>query len=211
MINVFLIYIHLSLFSVMGWLDKPQVDFKQSIVLTKIASKSAAYSDKPVIKSTKLIFGEYRLVVISTVIYDSLVSDFLFLGEKVIKQQLQFYKNDILIKTFLFKPKKIIISTSHFKKLRVNENIIYSVSVVQGKDDWLYNIYGGGTTSNQSEYFGLFTREGKLLSYSYSSFHTYHRHGEPHEKKGNLKSTQLKYGIDDNQLFHPEHGIIIDY
>jgi len=67
-----------------GWTDKPHDDFKKSTVRTNITSKNVVYSEKPVIKTTKLEFADYRLVVISTVIYDSLVSDFLFLGEKVI-------------------------------------------------------------------------------------------------------------------------------
>ena len=212
MMNIFILLIHFSLFFVTGCLNNLHNDFEKSLCSANAVVKKIEYSDMPVIKTTVLVFGKNRLIIKTTVIYDSLLSDNLFFDHKVIKQQLEFYKNDTLIRTFLFNPRKIVIRTSHIKKISVFENIISEVSVLQGKNGWLYEISGGGVTLNQTEYFGLFTPEGKCLFYSYSPALNKHVRGLPYDKgKGNLDSSINKYGIDLNLFFHPQNVITVDY
>lgn len=186
-------------------------DSKESIPKVDILEKNAEYSDKPIIKTTILDFGENRLIIKTTIIYDSLLSCNLVLDFKVNKQQLQFYKNGTEINTFLFNPKKVDISTIHIKKCTVNENIISEISILQGRNGWLYYINGGGITGNQTEYSALFTPEGQLIYYSYSTSRNKDVLGVPNELKGNLDSTLTKYGIDINLFLHPKQVTSVDY
>jgi hypothetical protein len=184
---------------------------KESLRKADISEKKEEYSDKPIIKTTILDFGENRLIVKTTIIYDSLLSCNLVLDFKVIKQQLQFYKNDTEVNSFHFNPKKVNISTSHIKKCIVFENIISEISILQGRDGWLYEITGCGITGNQTEYSGLFTPEGQLIYYSYSTSRNKHVLGVPNELKGNLNSTLNKYGIDINLYLHPKQVTSVNY
>lgn len=194
-----------------GCLSNLRNDSVESLRKVDISEKKAEYSDKPIVKTTRLDFGENKLIISTKIINDSLLSGNLVLDFKVIQQQLQFYKNDTEINTFLFNPQKIEISTVHIKKCTVLENVINEVSILQGKNGWLYYINGGGITGNQTEYSGLFTPEGQLIYYSYSTSRNKGILGVPNELKGNLDSTLNKYGIDINLFLHPKHVTSVDY
>lgn len=194
-----------------GCLNNLRNDSKESLRKVNISEENTQYSDKPIVKTSILDFGENRLIVKTTIIYDSLLSCNLVLDFKVLKQQLQFYKNENEISTFLFNPQKVDISTSHIKKCIVFENIISEISILQGKYGWLYEISGWGITGNQTEYSGLFTPEGQLIYYSYSTSRNKDVLGVPNELKGNLDSTLTKYGIDINFFLHPKHVTSVDY
>jgi len=210
MMNILILYIHFSLFFVTGCLNNLHNDFLKSLCRANIVEKSIEYSGKPIIKTKVLAFGENRLVIKTTVIIDSLLSCDLVLDFKVIKQQLQFYKNNTKINTFFFNPQKVEISTIHIKKCIVFENIISEISVLQGRNGWLYKISGWGITGNQTEYSGLFTSEGQLIYYSYSTSRNKHIPGVPNERKGNLDSILNKYGIDINLFLHPKRVITVE-
>ena len=210
--NVLLLYSCISLFGLMsGFFNSLPQDFLNSSLKSNVINSSAEYSDKPTIKTTLVNFGEFKLVVKTTIIYDSLLSCNLVLNNKVISQQLHFYKNNSETSNYKFDPRKVEVSMLHIKKCKVFENIITEISVLQGRNGWIYEISGSGITGNQTEYTGLLTPEGHLIYYSYSASRNKNVRGVPNEQKGDLNTTLKKYGIEMNLFLHPRNITIVDY
>ena len=187
----------------------------QDLLITSLKSSELCVnvenSDKPTIRTTSVNFGEYKLVINTTIIYDSLLSCNLILDYKIIGQQIHFYKDDIETASFKFNPQKVEVSTVHIKHCKVFENTIIDISVLQGSNGWLYEIIGAGITGNQTEYNALFTPEGYLLYYSYSTSRNKTVRGVPNELKGNLVKTLKEYGIEWNLFSHPKSITNVDY
>ena len=210
--TVIFLYTYLSLY---GLINSCFSCLPQDLLFTSFKSSeiynSAEYSDKQTIKTTSVNFGEYKLVINTTIIYDSLLSCNLILDYKIIGQRIHFYKGAIETTSFIFNPQKVKVSTVHIKHCKVFENTINNISVLQGRKGWLYEINGAGVTGNQTEYIALFTPEGHLLYYSYSTYRNKTVRGVPHELKGNLDKTLKEYGIEMNLFSHPKNVTNVDY
>ncbi len=111
------------------------------------------------------------------------------------KQIIYFYNNKNLLDSTNFKilPSKTTIN----KKLNISilTCSIYEISLICGKDDTLYRLYGGGK-SKQLEYFAIYSLDGNLLTASLSNWDTVYM------RMNNLEKIKEKFKLNDSLIFY---------
>ena len=154
-------------------------------------------------------YKSYKIVVETKYITDSLINSPLLFNTNIFYQAITFYRYNLILNQFYFNPHRIEVESFKHEKYKVFENVLYEAAIIKGYKKWLYKISGGGITGNQTEYCCLFTSEGVLVWYNYSSARNPEMKENPSETKGNIDSIFNIYRIDLKKFNHPDTTIYI--
>lgn len=129
----------------------------------------------------------------------------------VFEQEIQFLFEDNVLKKFDFPVQKLTIDTGGTSLIKIQENIVNSISIVKGEKGWIYQIYGGGILPNQTEFYGLYSPIGELLWYSYTTYQNYKKiqPGFSNEGYGNLDNILEKYKISEVEFNNPKNTVYL--
>lgn len=125
------------------------------------------------------------------------------------EQEILFLFEDNVLKKFDYPVQSLTIDTGGTNLVKIQENIITSISVVTGKKGWIYRVCGAGVLPNQTEFYGLYSPVGELLWYSYTTYQNFKKTqpGFPDEGYGDLDSVLEAYKITESEFNQPQKTV----
>lgn len=123
-------------------------------------------------------------------------------------QRLHFYKDGRLIGKSDYPVQFLDLKKAQEGAFKIQENVIYEVAVIKGKDDWFYKISGNGLLQSQSEFYGVYSKEGSLLWCNYLTERGFE--GDPNKSVGDLDRFFTDHHFTDDTFNCPVKKIEID-
>lgn len=167
--------------------------------------------DSSLFKNFQLRYKDHSINVEVYYMHDNVDLKDDYIDNVVLKQEIYFKYRDSTLKSIDFPVKKIDVKTKTGKKLVIQENNIYRLSVVEGEKGWFYKISGGGILATQSEFYGAYSPDGKLLWYSYATFRNTNGKykDDPQQGYGDLNKLLQEYQIPEFSFNKPEKFITV--
>jgi len=163
---------------------------KISLVLMFLFHAIFVFSQESKLYSDSINVGEYSLKIVSYYLQGSVQSDQKhFFPSICVEQTLFFLKNNIVSKKCNYQVKKVAQMVESGQKIKMLENVIVEIGVVEGKYGSVFVIGGYGGCNSCSELDGVFSMKGEKL------YLLYRERNIEFENFGNLDSISLKYGF----------------
>jgi hypothetical protein len=180
---------------------------------TIIDSNEKVLSDSVIWRLSEIAYGDYSLKVESFYLDDDVSFRNEIIDNVVLKQEASFYYKDSLLDKITLPVKILNVTTEKGSPspIKIQENNISTLAIVNGDKGWFYKISGAGVLGTQSEFYGAYTSTGKLLWFSYATAESLEKENKdyPNEDFGDLDKTLLDYGTTEAEFNKPQTTVDI--
>lgn len=117
------------------------------------------------------------------------------------KQTLSFFVNKKCIKKINYPVNFITVKVEKNKTRRIQENVIYEISIIKNNKKWFYKVSGFGVMHNQSEFYGIYSPKGEMIWGNYTTNHNHK--GDPFKIYGDINKFYKVNDFNDESLNKP--------
>ncbi len=144
--------------------------------------------------TTILSSGFNKIILLSDYVVDSLnESESIYFFPLILNQKINLFYQNKLIYSKNHAVKKIEVKDKHNKKIKILENVIYQIGIIEGQKESFFCIEGYGGCSSCTEYSEIINKNGNTI------FLLFYDEKKVYQSKGNLINVLSENGIDQKK------------